>query len=160
MDMDQEDLIRRLNWFYSLELNQVELYKVQSKQFKDHYAGQVFERVAAIEQSHVDNVAARITSLGAKPTLLGEVVSPILGMSLGNLMSLTGLERALQLNMELERKAMSDYKKLVQDLVAGGEDPSGDLCSQLKHNFVDEHLHTALFDTLRENLMEDKIETL
>lgn len=158
--MDREDLIHRLNWFYSLELNQVELYKAQSKQFKDHYAGRVFERVATIEQTHVDNVAARIMSLGANPTLLGEVASPIIGMSLGNLMSLTGLERVLQLNIELEKKAMSDYKKLVEDLVAGGEDPGGDLCSQLKNNFVDEHLHTALFDTLRENLVEDKIETI
>ncbi|HHY25904.1 MAG TPA: ferritin-like domain-containing protein [Desulfitobacterium dehalogenans] len=157
MGMEREDLIRRLNWFYSLEVNQVEVYKAQSKQFKDHYAGQVFERVVSIEQSHVDNVAGRIMSIGANPTLLGEVVSPIIGMSLGNLMSLTGLERALQLNIELERKAMSDYKKLIKDLVAGGEDPGGEFCTQLKHNFIDEHLHASLFDTLRENLMEDKI---
>lgn len=158
--MDREDLIRRLNWFYSLEMNQVELYKAQSRQFKDHYAGQVFERVALMEQSHVDNVASRIMSIGGNPTLLGEVASSIIGMSLGNLMSLTGLERALQLNIELERKAMSDYKKLVTDLVVSGEDPEGEFCTQLKYNFVDEHLHTALFDTLRGNLVEDKIERI
>lgn len=158
--MDREELMRRLNWFYSLELNQVELYKAQAKQFKDHYAGQVFERVATIEQSHVDNVANRIKSIGGNPTLLGEVVSPVIGMSLGNLMSLTGLERALQLNIELERKAMGDYKKLVEELVAGGEDYEGELCTQLKTNYIDEHLHTALFDTLRENMMEDSIEKI
>lgn len=158
--MEREDLIRSLNWFYSLEINQVELYKAQAKQFKDQYAGQVFERVATIEQSHVDNIAHRIMSMGGNPTVLGEVASPIIGMSLGNLMSLTGLERALQLNIELERKAMSDYKKLVEELVAGGEDSEGELCTQLKNNFIDEHLHTALFDTLRENLMEDKIEKI
>lgn len=158
--MDREDLIRRLNWFYSLEMNQVELYKAQAKQFKDHYAGQVFERVAQIEQSHVDNIEKRIISLGGMLTSLGEVVSPLVGMSLGNLMALTGLERALQFNMELERKAMSDYKKLVADLVVNGEDSEGEFCTQLKYNFVDEHLHTALFDALKGNLVEDKIERI
>ncbi|MEL1134867.1 ferritin-like domain-containing protein [Desulfitobacterium sp. THU1] len=156
--MDREDLLRRLNWFYSLEINQVELYKVQSNQFKDHYAGKVFERVAEIEQGHVENIEKRILAMGGTPTALGEVISPIIGMSLGSLMSLTGLERALQLNAEIERKAMSDYKKLVEDLVSSGEDPDGETCILLKSNFIDEHLHTAFFDMLRGNLMEDKIE--
>ncbi|AGA67598.1 ubiquinone biosynthesis protein COQ7 [Desulfitobacterium dichloroeliminans LMG P-21439] len=158
--MDREDLLRRLNWFYSLEINQVELYKVQANQFKDFYAGKVFKHVASIEQSHVDNIANQITSLGGEPTTLGEVISPIIGMSLGSLMSLTGLERALQLNAEIERKAMSDYKKLVEDLVSSGEDSEEEICTLLKSNFIDEHLHTALFDMLRGNLMEDKIETI
>jgi len=156
--MDKEDLLRRLNWFYSLELNQVELYKAQAKQFKDRYAGQVFERVSQIEQAHVDSITKQITGFGANPTSLGEVVSPIIGMSLGSLMSLTGLERVLQLNTELERKALSDYKQLLNDLVADGEDPQGELCLQLKNNFIDEHLHTALFNTMRANLLEDTLE--
>ena len=31
--MDKDKLVSRLNWFYSLELNQVDLYKQQSKSF-------------------------------------------------------------------------------------------------------------------------------
>lgn len=158
--MDKEDLMRRLNWFYSLELNQVELYKVQSKQFNSYYAGQVFERVATMEHEHVQNIERSIKTLGGTPTALGEVISPIVGMSLGSLSSLTGLERALQINTELERKAMSDYRKLVEELVVGGEDPEGEFVTQLKYNFIDEHLHTALFELLRSNLVEDKIERL
>ena len=54
--MDKETLISKLNWFYSLEINQVDLYMAQSKTFKGSYESVVFERTAYIEQQHVDNI--------------------------------------------------------------------------------------------------------
>ena len=66
--MEKEDLLSRLNWFYSLELNQVDLYTAQSKTFAGSYESLVFERTAVIEQQHVDNLAAKIRELGGKPT--------------------------------------------------------------------------------------------
>ena len=35
--MNKKELIARLNWFYSLELQQVDLYTAQSKQMEDIY---------------------------------------------------------------------------------------------------------------------------
>lgn len=158
--MEKNDIVTRLNWFYSLEINQVEIYKSQSERFQGEYAGQVFERVAIIEEGHVENIADKIHMLGGTPSVIGEVVSPLIGISIGALSSLTGLENTLHINMQIERKAMEHYKNLIRDVIAGGEDPQGELCKILQHNLVDEHLHTALFDTMRDSLLEARIEKM
>ncbi|NMA69702.1 MAG: ferritin-like domain-containing protein [Desulfitobacterium sp.] len=158
--MDKNDIIARLNWFYSLEINQVEIYKSQSERFQGEYAGHVFKRVALIEEGHVDNIAEKIRILGGTPSALGEVVSPLIGMSIGTLTSLTGLEKTLFINMQIERKAMEHYKNLIKEVIKSGEDPEGQLCKILHYNLVDEHLHTALFDTMRDSLLEVKIEEI
>ncbi|HZK85797.1 MAG TPA: ferritin-like domain-containing protein [Desulfosporosinus sp.] len=144
--MDKDTLISKLNWFYSLELNQVDLYKAQSKAFKDSYSGLVFERCSGIEQRHVDNVGEKIVALGGEPTALGDIISPLLGKVAGELIAMTGLEDTLAINIMLEQKAMTDYNKLINKL---HEDKYGDeeLIKILQHNFVDENLHTEWFRT-------------
>lgn len=146
--MDKVELISSLNWFYSLELNQVDLYLAQSKKFKDQYGGMVFERVAEIEQGHVDLISSKIKGLGVTPTSLGEVISPIIGTSLGTILSMTGLDMALRINIKLEEKAMSDYSELITRVEEEGEGPDSELCKLLKYNYVDEDLHAALFAKL------------
>lgn len=64
--MKRQGLIARLNWFYSLELNQVDLYLAQSKAFKGSYESIVFERTAHIEQDHVENIGDLIKQLGGE----------------------------------------------------------------------------------------------
>lgn len=144
--MDEETLISKLNWFYSLELNQVDLYNAQSKIFKGKYSGIVLERCAYIEQNHVDNIGEKIKELGAKPTVLGDIISPIIGKVAGKLISMTGLEDTLAINIMIEQKAMKDYNDLIEKLY---EDQTDDLelIKILQHNFVDEHLHTEWFRT-------------
>lgn len=158
--MDRNDIITRLNWFYSLEINQVEIYKSQSERFQGEYAGHVFERVALIEEDHVENIAEKIRMLGGNPSALGEVVSPLIGMSIGALTSMTGLEKALFINMQIERKAMEHYKNLINEVLKSGEDPQGELCKILHYNLVDEHLHNALFDNMRDSLLEASLEEM
>lgn len=143
--MEKEELIKSLNWFYSLELNQVDLYLAQNKKFKDQYGGMVFERVAEIEQGHADLVSSKIQELGGTPTSLGEVISPIIGTSLGTILSMKGLDMALRINIKLEEKAKSDYSQLIARVEKDGESPESDLCKLLKYNYVDEDLHAALF---------------
>ena len=144
--MDTDTLISKLNWFYSLELNQVDLYNAQSKAFKGSYSGLVFERCASIEQEHVDNIGEKITQLGGKPTTLGDIISPLIGKVAGELIAMTGLEDTLAINIIIEQKAMTDYNaliaKLQQDKYVDNE-----LTKILQHNFVDEHLHTEWFRT-------------
>lgn len=152
--MNKEQLITRLNWFYSLELNQVDFYTSQSSTFNRHYTGLVFERIASIEQQHVDHLAHTINDLGATPSLLGDVLSPIIGSLAGKLISLTGLEEVLKINIMIEQKAMKDYKELINTLkqkeLAGSE-----LIKLLEFNFIDENLHTEWFKSKLSELQND-----
>lgn len=140
--MDKTELIAKLNWFYSLELNQVDLYTAQSKTFEGSYESLVFERTAYIEQQHVDNIAAKIRELGGTPTKLGDVVSPILGSIAGKLISFAGVEHTLKANILIERKAMHDYTDLLNLI---GDEYGGELKKILQLNLVDEDVHTAWF---------------
>jgi len=139
--MTNDELVNKLNWFYSLELNQVDLYMAQSKQTrnKDFYVSKVLERASYIEQQHVDNIADKIKSLGKTPTALGDVIAPILGKMSGNVVAKTGLITMLKVNIMLEKKAMEDYKDLIMKI---NED---DLFTLLWSNLIDEDLHTSWF---------------
>lgn len=139
--MDQDKLIGQLNWFYSLEQSQVELYSTQAKRVKDNYLSRALDRFAVIEQQHVDNLAEFIKNLGGKPTSLGDVVAPLVGKTLGSLLGLTNHKLMLQTNIVLESKAMEDYKKLL-----GQIGDQGNLTMTLWSNLIDEDLHTRWMD--------------
>ena len=142
LSMNQKHLIAKLNWFYSLELNQVDLYMAQSKAFKGAYESIVFERTAHIEQDHVENIGDIIKELGGRPTRFGSIVSPILGKFAGKLVSLFGIEYTLKADIMLERKAMQDYTDLINAI---GDEYGEELRRILQHNLVDEDVHTAWF---------------
>jgi bacterioferritin len=138
--MDKSQLMQKLNWFYSLELNQVELYTTQSKKVDDLYLSKVLERSAQIEQQHVDNIGEYIKELGSKPNLLGDVLGPILGKVGGQVSALAGVANMLKANILLEQKAMEDYKGLISKI-----DGNSKLCDLLWSNLIDEDLHTSWF---------------
>jgi bacterioferritin len=140
--VEQADLIARLNWFYSLELNQVDLYMAQFRTFLGSYESIVFERTAYIEQQHVDNIANKIRELGGVPTKLGDVLSPIIGRVAGSILSLSGIENTLKANIMVEQKAMADYTELINTIK---DEYGSDLKKILQHNLVDEDTHTAWF---------------
>lgn len=150
--MDEKQLLAKLNWFYSLELNQVDLYNSQSKTFKNshQYASIVFERVASIEQQHVENIADKIRQIGGTPSKLGDVLFPIMGKFAGTVLSLSGLENTLKANIFIEHKAMEDYSNLIKDVDKYFQDD--ELLKILKSNYVDEDLHSALFSKEVSNL--------
>lgn len=140
--MNREDLIAKLNWFYSLELNQVDLYRAQSGNFIGSYESIIFERTADIEQEHVDKIAYQIRKLDGVPTKLGDILSPILGKVAGSLVSISGIENVLKANILLEQKAMTDYTELINTIQ---DDYGAELKKILQHNLVDEDTHTAWF---------------
>jgi bacterioferritin len=150
--MDTEQLVSKLNWFYSLEINQVDLYQAQSKSFSDLYSGLIFERVSAIEQGHVDNIKETIKRLGGTPTKLGAVISPIIGTIGGTVIGLAGINKVLRANIAIEEKAMEDYKNLIK-ILEKDERTDKDLIKLLKFNFIDEHLHVALFQAQLNDLI-------
>lgn len=140
--MQQEDLLRKLNWFYTLELSQVDLYVAQSKKFKGSYESIVFERMALVEQDHADYLAAVIRELGGEPHEIGDVISPLFGGLLGKTLAFTGLKKTLQGNLKIEKKAMADYVGLLKQV---GAEFGPELQAVLQHNLVDEDVHTAWF---------------
>lgn len=141
--MTKEQLILKLNWFYTLELNQVDLYLSQSQTFKDAYLGLAFERIAYIEQQHVENIAEKIRELGGQPTKLGDILAPLIGKVAGKLLSLSGAENTLKINICIEERAIQDYYNLINSLEKGHQHK--ELLQVLKHNLVDEDLHIAWF---------------
>lgn len=155
--MNRDQLITKLNWFYSLELNQVDWYISQSKAFTGTYSSRVLERVVQIEQQHANNIEASIRRLGQTPTILGDVISPILGSVAGKTISLTGLSNTFKVNILLERKAMRDYSDLIIHIRETGlhkmselkeiRTPTGvlSLIEILRRNYIDEDLHTSWF---------------
>ncbi|TYO97306.1 bacterioferritin [Desulfallas thermosapovorans DSM 6562] len=138
--MDEETIISKLNWFYSLELNQVDLYTAQAHAVKDIYLAKSFARIAMIEQQHVDNLAEEIKRRGGKPTSLGDVVSPLLGKAAGTFSGLLGPRMMLKMDITLEEKAMQDYKNMIMQV---GNDKR--LFDVLWDNLIDEDLHAAWF---------------
>ncbi|HHT48142.1 MAG TPA: ferritin-like domain-containing protein [Firmicutes bacterium] len=140
--MEREDLLFKLNWFYSLEVSQVDLYLAQSKRFKGTYESIVFARTAAVEQQHVEKLAVIIRELGGEPHQIGDVISPLFGGLLGKTLAFTGLKNTLQGNITIENKAMTDYVALLQRV---GAEFGPELQTILQHNLVDEDVHTAWF---------------
>ncbi len=138
--MRNDTLIAKLNWFYSLELEQVDLYTAQSKATEDIYLSKALARIAVIEQQHVDNMAAEIKRVGGEPNILGDVIAPIVGKAFGTLTGALGPQMILKADITLEEKAMKDYKDL---LLRVGNDPH--LSAVLWDNLLDEDFHTAWF---------------
>jgi bacterioferritin len=138
--VDTKQLLTTLNRMYSLELNQVDLYSAQSKQVPDIYLRQTLKRVAEVEQGHVENISQKIIELGGKPTALGEAIAPVTGKVAGFLTGKAGAIALLKANIDLEEKAMKDYKDFL--LKVGGDESFFNL---LFSNLIDEDLHTAWF---------------
>lgn len=144
--LHEETFIKKLNWFYTLEITQVENYLAQSKAMENQYLKSALERVAFIEEGHVDNIHKTIISLGHSPTLLGDVLSPIIGMGMGNLLGLTELATMMKLNIKVEAKAAADYDHLIQQLIdAGGE---RGIIHTLRLNMIDEDMHSSWFTSV------------
>jgi len=133
-------MAQRLNWFYGLELEQVDLYIAQSRQVEDIYLKKALQRIAAIEQQHVNNIAAELKKLGVNPSPLGDIIAPIIGKAAGFVAGYAGSAAILKMDIALEEKAMRDYKDLI--LKSGHNEHLFEL---LWGNLLDEDFHTAWF---------------
>lgn len=141
--MNKQDLIAKLNWFYSLEMTQVEHYMIQSRYYKDEEASVAMEHFSQVEQQHVENISAQIRGLGAEPTKIGELAAPSLGFVGGNILSLSGMENALKVNIRIEELAVADYQDLINTLNKDGYNDK--LVKILQFNLLDEQLHILWF---------------
>lgn len=132
-----EELLKKLNWFYSLEKSQVDMYLRQSARTEDEHLANALHKFAQIEQGHVESISKLIEELGETPTIIGEVIGEITGTTAGRLSSLVTMDKVLKLNIALESKAISDYHELIN----GVDDDY--IQKQLYNNMLDEELHKA-----------------
>lgn len=152
--MDQKTLLSRLNWFYSLEVTQVDNYLMQSKAIADPYISTGLERVALIEQGHVDNISKMIIALGGKPSMAGELLSPLLGTVMGKALGWTDVATMLKANIRIEAKAVTDYQKLIDEMTWAGHDRG--MVKTLQYNLTDEDLHSSWFAQVIEQLQANR----
>ncbi|MFZ5640551.1 MAG: ferritin-like domain-containing protein [Bacillota bacterium] len=141
--MDLKKLLSRLNWFYSLEVTQVDNYLAQSKAVDDPYIAAGLERIALLEQEHVNNLSGIIISLGAKPSIISDILSPLFGTAMGKVLGTTDVALMLQTNIKIEAKAATDYYKLIRELESGNYDQG--MLRTLQYNMVDEDFHSSWF---------------
>ena len=141
--MKEKDLIRRLNWFYGLETTQVENYLAQSRAVKDKYISIGLERVAMIEEGHVDNIKMMIVGLGGKPSVASDVFFPVAGSAFGKVLSIPDIPGMMRANIRIEAMAVRDYQRLIDTLENEGK--YDHLVQTLKYNLIDEDLHSAWF---------------
>ncbi len=96
--------------------------------------------MAEIEQGHVENIRAKIVELGGIPGMFGEIAGPFSGSVAGLATGAAGTVALLKANIQLEEKAMKDYRDFI---LQAGKD--SDLFNLLWSNLIDEDLHTAWF---------------
>lgn len=146
IDLDEKQVVQTLSWFYSLELGQVDLYNAQSHQVEDIYLKKALQRIAVIEQQHVDNMAAEIKKRGYNPSPVGDILGPFIARITGSVVGYAGPIAILRTDIAVEEKAMRDYKDFI--LKSGHDEHLFDL---LWSNLLDEDFHTAWFaNKLRE----------
>lgn len=139
--MNKKDLLKKLNFFYALELNQTKLYTSLTGKFTDKYKSQVLKHIACIEQQHADSIGEIIKELGGNPQSATSILAPATGTMAGALLSLTDRKKICQGLVLLEEKAMEDYQRLIISLPETPENKK--LLKILEKNLIDEDLHKA-----------------
>lgn len=135
--MDKEHLVSKLNWFYSLEMNQIEMYKTQSREAGDMHLARALNKFARIEQDHVDKIRCLIEDMGEVPPLDWAAPGELAGHVAGMVTGLTDREKTLRFNIALERKAADDYWALIREV----QDP--EMKEVLWDNLINKEFHKS-----------------
>lgn len=149
--MNRQDLIEVLNHIYTLEVQQINTYLIQSRSVEDIYISKTLGRIAEMEQNHANAIGEKIRSLGGTPTVVGHVIGSLSGALAGNLTSRASLVNMFTVNIALEEKAMADYKSLI--LKVGEEG----LFNLFWAHLVEEDLHTAWFSNKMEQMRDHQL---
>jgi len=153
--MEDSTLIKWLNWFYTLETGQVDLYLSQAKKSKDDYIAHVLLKVAETEANHAEMFNDIIIRMGAKPYKIDSLISYITGHIPGIITPLTGTVNLFLYNYTLETIAIADYKSLLKK-INPRTDLHQDLIKILMNNLIEEDFHRIWFKNRRESLKKMK----
>lgn len=151
--VDLNTLLLRLNWFYTLENEQVRFYLTKAKQSEDSYDERMLLYASDVEAGHVRNIAEWIYRFGGQPTDLGEELGKLFGTVVGKLDGLTGIDRMFAVSIFLEERAMSDYRAMIREV------DNWELTQTLWNNLIEEDLHCSWFKIRQEQLRAQAVQT-
>lgn len=142
--MNKDKLLKWLNWFYTLEMSQVELYLNQAKKSNDGYIANALLKVAESEAKHAEQFKDIIEKMGSKPLLIGKLASRIIGYIPGQITPLVGTVNLFLYNYTLETIAINDYKLLLNSLDMNSK-LEYELATVLFKNMIEEDFHRVWF---------------
>ncbi len=142
--MNRNILLKWLNWFYTLEMSQVELYLNQAKQSNDTYLTGVLLNMAETETKHAKSIKEIIIKLDSQPMLVDKLLSQIIGLLPAQLFSIIGEYNLLWYNFTLESIAIHDYRFFLSFLDINSK-IERELAVVLLNNMIEEDLHRHWF---------------
>ncbi|MFW6035840.1 MAG: demethoxyubiquinone hydroxylase family protein [Halothermotrichaceae bacterium] len=153
--MKDSTLIKWLNWFYTLEMGQVDLYLSQAKKSEDPYIAHVLLKVAEVEASHAELFSDILKRMGSRPYMIDSLLSYITGHIPGLITPITGTTNLFLYNYTLETIAIADYKMLLKK-IEPVTDLHQDLINILMSNLIEEDFHRIWFKDRRESMKDFK----
>lgn len=141
--MKDDLLLLALNWFYLLELTQVDFYLTQAKYSEDKYNTLVLLEMADSETVHANKVKGYIEHMGGFPTKIGKFLSHA-SKYIAKLTKYTTTANFFYVNYILESIAFSDYKKIIKAIEPENTFKK-EMLNGLIKNLIDEDEHRNWF---------------
>jgi bacterioferritin (cytochrome b1) len=106
--VNQEQILEALNNNLSAELSAVEMYSAHAGAISEDAIAQGVRAIAAVEQRHARDLAARIEALGGTPVEPGGVET-VAGRAAGAASAQASTVEMLRLELAEEQQAIKDY---------------------------------------------------
>ncbi|MEJ6951926.1 ferritin family protein [Natronospora cellulosivora (SeqCode)] len=152
--MTDEKLLLYLNWFYTLELSQVDFYLTQAERSEDEYISHVLLHLVETEIDHAKKIKSYIHRLDSSPTKIGSNLSKI-SSYFADFTTYFGTVNMFFLNYHLETLAYKDYLSFFRKLDSN-KTLEKELADVLLSNLIDEDIHRNWFISKREALNKIK----
>ncbi len=152
--MTDEKILLYLQWFYTLELAQVDFYLTQAERSEDEYISHMLLHLIDKEIIHANRIKKHINLFNEFPTKLGSSLSQISGY-LSEFTVFFGTVNMFLLNYNLETLAFDDYAGFLRKVDTNNR-MRKELVEDLFQNMMDEDLHRNWFISKREALKEIK----
>ena len=141
--MTKQEIIERLNYLRATELFAIQQYmnhhyRVKGMDFSD--IRDIERSIALVEMKHAEMLAERINMLGGNPITNPAQVSQLKTSQVNTSEDSRGM---LMADLELERGAIRDYTKAIQDI--GYSDPG--IRKMLEDILIQEEEHADTFGT-------------
>ena len=134
--MNHEQIIEALNNNLSAELSAVEMYSAHARAIPEDAIAQGVRAIAAVEQRHARDLAARIKALGGTPVEPGGVET-VVGRAVGAASAQALTVEMLRLELAEEQQAIKDYAVEIAEIMDDEE-----TLDMLQENLNDEIQHS------------------
>jgi bacterioferritin (cytochrome b1) len=134
--MNREQILEALNDNLRAELSAVEMYSAHAKAISEDAIAQGVRAIAAVEQRHARDLAARIKALGGTPAEAGGVET-VAGRAAGATSAQASTVEMLRLELAEEQQAIKDYAAQIAAIMEDEE-----TLDMLQENLNDEIQHS------------------